>query len=150
MRILLDACVMSATFDPLNQEHSQFRPLLNWLRTCPTAKLVSGGSKYSAELACFRKEKYIGLLAELQKAGKRVVLIDQVVDTEARRIKERFPQANFNDEHLAAIIAIGKCQLLATNDKLAATYIRKGAVLPPGTQKPRIYMRATHANLLKQ
>ena len=143
MCIVVDACVFAHLFNPDNEHHEDFVPLLNWIMS-GDGKLVTGGTKYAKEL--HRLPKILRLFVELQKVGKVCAAEAPLVDAKENALKKSTPK-NFNDEHLIAILAVTGCLLISTVNKsdMAEMKNRKHY---PGRRIPKIYNRKSHQKLL--
>jgi len=111
--------------------------------------MIYGGTKYNVQLGKVRRE-ILGLVKELSKARKTVVMPAKRVDQIAAELKIRFPEQEFDDEHIVAIVIASKCRVVCTYDKGAMKYLRDPDVFRPyaGVKRPSIYSGAkSHSKL---
>jgi predicted nucleic acid-binding protein len=148
MLILIDTCCFHCVFDTGCTSHTDFAPVLAHVLT-GKSRLVSGGTKYKLELS--KQEKYLRVMTELARSGRVVVFRDNDVDRTALELKGKVPDADFDDEHLVALVIVSKCRLVCTNDKRADEYLkdRGRRMYPKGLKKPAIYRYQAHRSLLR-
>src|SRR6266851_5620616 len=103
MCLVIDACCFPSVFDAASKDHSRFAPVLEWV-TGGSGRIIYGGTKYNTELR--RLSRYFKILIELDKQGRVVKIPNEPVDEYAAKLKERIPDAAFDDEHIAALVAI--------------------------------------------
>lgn len=145
MCIVLDTNVVASVLNSTSANHQEFEPVLRWILH-GKGKLVYGGSTYRREVFQ-RMPRYAGLIAELKKMGKCVVLAPDVVDAAERRVREAEPSPDLDDAHLIAIFDVSGCLLLCSDDVRADRFVKNRELYvrhPP----PRIYRLAEHAHLL--
>jgi hypothetical protein len=100
--------------------------------------MIYGGTKYNEELS--KQKEILALVTELSRQRRTVLLPPLEVDNIAEELKNRFPEQDFNDEHIVAIVAVSRCRVVCTLDKGAMSYLRNRAVLAPyGVKRPSIY-----------
>jgi len=143
MCVIVDTCTFSAVFNPKNKNHNKFRPIKSWILE-GKGKMIYGGEKYNKELA---GSFYLSVLAQLKTARKLVKVDDAEVDKAAADLKERYPQARFDDEHLVAIATVSRCCVICTDDKRALPYITDKDLYPADMKLPKIYRSAKNASL---
>ena len=139
MCLVIDACTMSRVFNPANKEHYKFVHVLNWIMsTGGKGRMVYGGTKYYDELV---KSGGLSTLVELRKTGKAVWVKDEIVDKKAAELKELFPEDDFDDEHLVALVVVSRCCVVCTVDKTAMAYLKRKDVFgnEHGVKRPKIY-----------
>jgi hypothetical protein len=63
------------------------------------------------------------------------------VDPIAAALKVRFPEAEFDDEHIVALVIASRCCVVCTNDKTAITYLKRRDVFSDynGINRPSIF-----------
>lgn len=145
MCLVIDTCVLAKVFDPANQEHHLFEPVLKWI-TVGKGRMIYGGTKYKRELAVARK--YLGIIAELERGRRAIRISKSEVDRLARAVKGQCPNRKFNDEHLVAIVIAARCRVVCTDDRDAIPYLKNTAFYRPyNLQKPKIYCYKEHKNL---
>jgi hypothetical protein len=144
MCVIIDACSVASVFNKEAQQHKSFIPILRWI-TVGNGRIVYGGSKYKAELR--RLKQYLGIILELYKQGRVVMIPDKPVDRYAKKIKLELADQEFNDEHLVAIVAISRCHIVCTDDKKAHPYLQRRSLYPKGVKPPKIYSSASHVKL---
>ncbi len=149
MCIVVDTNAIAQVFDPANKQHSEFKPVRDWLVTGKRAKFVYGGSKYKAELK--RLIRFLPIIAELERAGRTLALDDRQVDAEEKRISNQINDRRFNDPHLAAIICVSRCKLICSNDHEAFPFLSKRELYAKSNCGcPKVYTRAKNRRLLSK
>jgi len=124
-------------FDGKNKEHAKFAPVVRWLNG--GGRMIYGGTKYNAELG--RLTKILGLVIELSKRRKTIRLSNETVDQIADGLKARYPDPDFNDEHIVALVIASRCHVVCTDDNAAISYLRRKEVFSAygGLKRPSIY-----------
>lgn len=145
MCLVLDTNAFSLCFDLTNKEHNEFRPVLNWL-SYGKGKLVYGGKKYKDELK--KASSYMRYFAALNRAGKVIVLDDDMVDKIEIEVKNLESSKNFDDPHLVAIVLMSKCKVICTNDARAIPFIKDQKFYTGITAKPKLYTSSKNIKLL--
>lgn len=147
MCILIDTNSLRATFNPSDDKYHLFRPVGDWVIN-GKGKVVYGGSKYKAELA--KLNRILLLFKELKKVNRVVLLDDEKVDKEQVRCESLCNHPDFDDPHLVAIICVARLRLVATQEKRAIPFLKDkdGIFYPKGMPTPKIYSRASNADLL--
>jgi predicted nucleic acid-binding protein len=146
MCFVLDINCFHLVFDSKTGCHSDFRPLFEWLYDNPRTCLVIGGNTYREELG--HLNKYFDRLVELKRAGKLAEIRDDIVDAEEKRLKAKVPSTAFNDAHIVAIFCSSGCQVFASHDRHADTFITMKCLYPSHQRRPRIYRSPKHKGLL--
>jgi hypothetical protein len=145
MGVVIDTSCLAKVLDQKNSQHVRFAPVWAWVST-GKGKMVYGGTKYLAELDNMRR--YWGIVAELRRQGRVLVLPKDQVDQIAMEVKSRIVEKEFNDEHLVAIVVKSKCRIVCTDDLRAIPFLKRNAVYRfYGAQRPKIYTQEQHANL---
>ena len=106
--------MLSSVFDENNAQHREFRPVLDYIQK-NRGKLAYGGTKYLSELK--RATRFFGIIVELERARKAFKLDSGEVDAEEKRVKRRLKTRGCNDHHIIAIVIVGRCSFVCTNDK---------------------------------
>lgn len=142
MCLVIDTCCLGKVFDPKNQQHAPFAPVLEWI-TVGKGRMIYGGTKYNRELHKVRR--FVPIVAELSRARRAVPLPRQVVDDLALEAKTREPDPRFNDEHIVALVIASRCRLICTDDKEAIPYLKRTEFYRPyRLAKPKIYCYRSH------
>ena len=83
----------------------------------------------------------MGLVAELSRRRKTIRIADSTVDQIANGLKARFPEREFDDEHIVALVIASRCRVVCTDDKAAISYLRRKDVFTGyvGVKRPSIY-----------
>ena len=136
MCLVIDTDCLANVFEEKAKNHRGFVPVLNWIRT-GKGRMIYGGTKYNTELG--RATKVLGIVAELSKQRRTIKLSNDEVDPIAKGLKEKFPNPDFNDEHLAALVIVSRCCVVCTNDNVAITYLKRNDMFPAGVSRPKIY-----------
>jgi hypothetical protein len=136
MCLVIDIDCLAMVFEKKAKFHDRFRPVLDWVRN-GNGRMIYGGTKYNAELG--RTRKFLGIVGELSKQRRTVKLPSDEVDRIAEGLKVQFPEPQFNDEHLAAIVIVSRCCVVCTNDSVAISYLKRTDLFPTGMGRPKIY-----------
>jgi hypothetical protein len=137
MCLVIDTCCLGMVFDGDNKNHSGFEPVVQWMSG--KGRMIYGGSKYGIELR--RVKNVLGVVAELSRQRKTIHIADAMVDRIATDLKARFPEPEFDDEHIVALVIASRCRVVCTNDKVAISYLRRKDVFVgyAGVDRPSIY-----------
>ena len=137
MCVVIDTCCLAIVFDDGNRMHGAYAPVLQWLSG--KGRMIYGGSKYAAELR--RAGRLLGVVTELSRQGKTIHVDDRKVDKIAGQLKARFPEPEFDDEHIAALVIASRCRVVCTDDRTAIAYLRRADVFGGygGVGRPSIY-----------
>ena len=146
MDIVIDINTLSPVFDPNNAAHNEFRPVLEYIQN-KRGKMVYGGTKYIDELG--RARKFLKIIIELEKADRAVELACNIVDTEERRVRRRDPANGFNDHHIIAIVIVGRCGTVCSNDRSAHPFFRNNKLYPKHFRRPGIYTGTSSSRSLR-
>lgn len=147
MCLVIDTCYLGEVFEPRSKEHSKFVPVLKWISQ-GNGRMIYGGTKYNSELK--NVTKVLNALAELSRQRRVVHLPKAIVDPIARALKRRFPEPEFNDEHIVALVIASRCQVVCTDDNVAISYLKRNDVFHgyPGVGRPKIFRgHGSHARL---
>ena len=144
MCIVIDTNSLSCVFNPINSEHDDFKPVLNWIAK-GKGKIVYGGTSYEKELET--AYKFVKIFSEFQKSNKVVVIEKVAVDNKEKEYKALVKHKDFDDHHIVAIIAISGVKLVCTNEKRAIPFLTNKQFYARG-KKPKIYTSKKNANLL--
>jgi len=138
MCLVIDACCLANVFNQKDKKHPLFAPVLDWIRN-GRGRMIYGGTKYNAELG--RLPRVLGIIGELSKQRKTIQIASQTVDPIASELKMRFPEAEFDDEHIAALVIASRCHVVCTNDPGAISYLRRPELFADyqGVDRPSIY-----------
>ena len=146
MCLIVDANCFGSVFNKKAQEHTRFEPVFNWLFKGYGGRLIYGGTKYKREVD-LRNSKYRPLLAELERKGRLLAIPDGKVDRVAAELKRRVPDADFDDEHIVALVVVSKCCVVCTDDKRSFPFLRRKDMYPLGVKPPKIYQSPKNAKL---
>jgi hypothetical protein len=136
MCLVIDTCCLLTVFDAKNKRHAKFAPVMNWLNS--KGRLIYGGTKYNQELG--RLSRILSLVVELSKRRKTVRMSNDVVDPIATELKVKFPEPEFNDEHIVALVIASRCCVVCTDDSVAISYLRRVDVFRDyEVKRPSIY-----------
>jgi hypothetical protein len=145
MCLVIDTCCLARVFDPENKEHPQFKPILKWVRS-GNGRMIYGGTKYNNELR--KATKYLGIVIELAKQQRVVRMPDEDVDRIADALKVKFPEGDFDDEHIVALVLASRCRVVCTNDNGAIARLKCKEIFSSyGLKRPKIYRSASHKTL---
>ena len=136
MCIVIDTCTFASVFDSSSDKHSNFVPVLNWVRN-GKGKIVYGGTKYKRELKL--ANKYFKILVEFKKTNKIVEIDDEQVDLEQQVLEDLLSHRDFDDAHLVSIIIVSGCKLICSEDKRAFPFLQNKDLYPKNINTPKIY-----------
>jgi hypothetical protein len=136
MCLVIDTNCLAAVFEEKAKNHRGFVPVFDWIRT-GRGRMIYGGTKYNIELG--RITKILGIVGELSRQRRTIKLPNTTVDPIAVGLKEQFPDPNFNDEHIAALVIASRCCVVCTNDNAAISYLKRTDLFPAGINRPKIY-----------
>jgi len=142
---IIDTCVVAALLDKDNAEHANYVPVLKWI-LYGKGKMVYGGSTYKKELGELRR--YLKLIAEVNRAGKIVPVEDAAVDQAEKHAKVIIPHKDFDDPHIAAIVAVSGCRVICTRDGRSIPHLKRKELYPKHIGVPRFYLSVRNKGLL--
>ena len=142
MCIVIDTNSLASVFEKSSANHQDFAPVLDWVKT-GKGKVVYGGTRFCLELG-----KYLKLFKLLNSAGKAVFVDSKLVDQEEMRISGLISHADFDDQHLVALLLVSKCKIICSQDKRAFPYFRHPMLFGSKAARPRIYKSNRNSNLL--
>lgn len=146
MAIIVDANCISRVFDKTDKEHEEFEPVHKWIIS-GKGVLIYGGTKYLKELSKFKR--VLSLINKLKNYKNKVVVLDNdLVDTEEKRIENAVNDKEFDDPHIAAIVSVSKCRLICSLDARSETFILRSDIYPNGVKPPKFYKGKRHTHLL--
>jgi hypothetical protein len=143
--MVLDTCAFGPFFNRDNKDHADFHPAFDWVIS-KKGKLVYGGTKYMNELKAAKK--FISLFAQLERAGKLVILNREEVDATQDLVEEMESSPDFDDPHLIAIVIVSKCRIVCTRDARAIPFLKERKFYKGRMKRPLIYTSRTNAPLL--
>ena len=145
MCLVIDTNCVAIVFDGRNKKHKGFIPVLNWIncRGC----MIYGGTKYNTELSGM--PQYLPYIAELSRRRRTLQIADKKVDLIALRLKKRYPESIFDDEHILALVIASRCAVVCTDDNVAISYLKRSEIFKPeGLSIPSIFRgRKSHRKL---
>jgi hypothetical protein len=138
MCLVIDANCFALVFNKSIDEHKKFIPVLNWI-TEGKGRMIYGGTKYNTELRTARW--MLGIVSELSKKRRMIQVPDATVDPIATALKVKFPEAEFDDEHIVALVIASRCCVVCTKDNPAISYLKRLDVFSDyaGVERPKIY-----------
>ena len=137
MCLVIDICCIASVFEGRSKQHSKFIPVLDWING--KGRLIYGGTKYNAELG--RAAKFLPYIAELSRKRRTVQIPSSQVDPIAAALKVKVTDAEFNDEHLVALVIASRCSVVCTNDNSAISYLKRVDLFADydGVSRPKIF-----------
>jgi hypothetical protein len=135
MCLVIDVNVLCLVFG--KKKRAAFTPVREWIEN-GRGRMIYGGTKYNQELANW---KMLPMLKELNTARRTVHIPNATVDEIARALKIKFPEADFDDEHIAALVIASRCRVVCTNDKRAMPYLKCRELFAgyDGVERPKIF-----------
>ncbi|MFN9109065.1 MAG: hypothetical protein ACK5XN_03160 [Bacteroidota bacterium] len=144
MCIIVDTNVLASVFKQNASNHSQFKPILDWI-VYGKGKLVFGGTQYINEI----KGSYLELFLQLKKAGKAVFIPTDLVDAEQLVVDGMIADPDFDDPHLVGLLRVSGCKLICSLDSRAFPFFRHALFFTPASSRPRIYSQLSNSSLLR-
>ena len=136
MCLIIDTNCLANVFQQKAKNHRRFAPVLDWIRN-GKGRMIYGGTKYNTELRGVTK--VLAIVGELSKQRRTIKLPNSIVDPIAYTLKEQFPDPEFNDEHLAALVIASRCCVVCTDDNVAISYLKRTDIFPVGVDRPKIF-----------
>ena len=146
MPIVIDANTFAMVFDSNNALHVEFSPVKEWI-VRGDGFLLFGGTKFMEEMKQSRER--LRLIRELKDTGKAIEIITATVDELEAKILEKTSQTKCNDQHIIALLAAARCDLLCSLDTDSFLFIKDKSLYPKGMRKVRIYSSSKNRELLK-
>jgi len=143
MCLVIDANCFGLVFA---KEKNGFAPVKAWIYE-GDGRMIYGGTKYNRELV---DGGMLSLVKELATLRKTVHISNASVDAIAAELKTKFPEAKFNDEHIAALVIASRCRVVCSNDQKAIAYLKSVDVFAnyPGVKRPKIFRgHSDHATM---
>jgi hypothetical protein len=134
MCVVIDANCFGLVF---SKTENGFTPVKAWIYK-GSGRMIYGGTKYNREL---RDGGMLNLLKELSTVRKTAHIPNATVDSIAAKLKIKFPEAKFNDEHIAALVIASRCRVVCSVDDTAVTYLKRPDVFAgyAGVKRPKIF-----------
>lgn len=121
MCIVIDSDTFSAISNEGHAQHSEFKPLLEWIQH-GNGKVVYGGTEYSDKLK--RHQKFMFWLGQMEKIHKTVVISRGLVDKTSEYLSETVHGSNYNDHYIVAILIVSGCRLVSSFDSRLSKLIK--------------------------
>lgn len=145
MSIIIDTNCLCSVFVEKDEMHHLYKPVLSLLRA-KKAKLIIGGSKYNEELRKLRQITKI--LAIFKTKHEAIIHInDGIVDAEEVRISSLITSSDFDDPHIAALVAASGCKIICTRDTRSIPFLKKKEIYPQGVCTPKFYTKPKNVTL---
>lgn len=147
MCVIVDTCCLSLVFNSSTKYHSKFRPVLNWV-VAGKGRMIYGGTKYNRELR--ESGRILNVVTELSRARKTIKLSNEEVDPISEALKRKFPEDEFDDEHIVALVVASRCCVVCTDDNRAISYLKRTDVFSDyqDVARPKIFRgHKTHGKL---
>lgn len=146
MRVVIDANALSVVFNEENKRHNEFRPVLDYIRRRDRRGMFTyGGTKYIEELK--KVESLLKIISELHRIRQALKLPCAEVDNKTKGL-EREIARGFNDHHIIAIVIVGNCSIICSEDKSAYPFFKDRRYYH-NRPVPRIYSKRKNADLLR-
>jgi len=143
MCIIIDTNSLANVFKTSSQNHEEFEPVLKWIIE-GKGKVVFGGSKYISEIGL----GYAKLFNELRNTKKAVKIDNEKVDQLEVKLKSLIKHADFDDQHIVALLVVSGCKLICSEDRRAYPYFRNSLFFKYAKNRPKIYRGRTNYSLL--
>lgn len=137
MCLVIDANCFGLVFGSV-KGHENFIPVLNWIAE-GNGRMIYGGTKYNVELS--RAGWMLRIVAELTRSRRVIRIPNATIDPIAAALKVKFPEPEFDDEHIVALVIASRCCVVCTKDNPAISYLKRVDVFAdwPGIERPKIY-----------
>ncbi|MBP5229333.1 MAG: hypothetical protein J6Z32_04220 [Bacteroidales bacterium] len=145
MAIIVDTNCFSRVFCGNNKEHSEFKPVLDWILN-GSGFLVYGGKKYKRELQ--KAGKFIKFFLLLKDYKKAIPYSDEQIDFYQSIFEAKIKDKDFDDPHLPAIVVVSKCRLICTKDTRSQHIVTSPTIYPKKFHVPRYYTGLKDIGLL--
>lgn len=145
MAIVIDANCLSSVFNDKNAEHAKFKPVKDFVCS-GVGKVIYGGNTYKKELQ--RAGRHLKFVMELRKAGRAILVRDDVVDTLEGEISEKTQGKKCDDPHIVALLSASNCGLLCSNDQRSFPFIHDKSLYKRGNCDVKIYTSPRNKNIL--
>lgn len=147
MGLVVDPPLYLHIFKSDSEKSEDFRPVKNWILK-NKVKLAHGGTQYRCEL---RKLKSIlGVISELQRAGKIFNIDDDKVDDDIEVLKKLEPSMDFDDPHLVSLVRLSGFKIICVNDPRSHRFLRRTDFYGETKKRPSLYTRKQNKKLLIQ
>src|SRR5580704_4992856 len=146
MCLVIDTCCLGLVFGVGTKQHDRYSPVFNWINE-GNGYMIYGGTKYNTEL---KRAKVLGIVSELAKKNRTIHLQDAAVNQIAADLKVKFPEPEFDDEHIVALVIASRCGVVCTKDNVAISYLKRNDVFDgyQGAVRPKIFQgRKVHKKL---
>lgn len=144
MCIIIDTNALPSVFKQSSVNHLQFKPVRDWILD-GKGKVVFGGTKYIDEI----KGTYLGIMLQLRKAGKAVIIPSELVDREQYIVEGMIVHVDFDDPHLVGLLRVSGCKLICSLDVKAYPFFRHITFFGLAANRPRIYSSRKNICLLQ-
>lgn len=145
MCIIIDTNCFAAVFNRTSEKHSEFAPVLNWI-ICGNGKAVYGGTKYRNELT--KAKRYLRIFGLLKQCHRLIMVNDNEVDIEQKRVESIIMQPDFDDPHLAAIVIVSRCKLICSEDVRSIPHVTNISLYARRSHVPKYYTGLRNKRLL--
>jgi hypothetical protein len=147
MCLVIDTNCFGSVLNPKAEDHDRFAPVYHWLMYGRGGRLIYGGEKYKKEVD-FRTSHHRTLIQEIERKGRLLRVDDAAVDREAKAVRMRANNdADFDDEHIVALVIVSRCCVVCTLDKRAYPYIKNRHLYPAPAKPPKIYQSKRNKKL---
>jgi len=133
MCIIIDTNTLASVFDQTSANHANFKPVYDWIYT-GKGKVVYGGTRYLNEI-----KKYAGVFNELKNKKKAIKVNDDLVDRMEVEISDKIVHADFDDQHLVALLIISGTKLICSLDERAYKYFKHEQFFNRAGKRPKIF-----------
>lgn len=146
MCIILDTNCFGDIFKSNSPRYSEYKPVLEWILT-GKGKFIIGGTKYLEELKKHSAARRF--MVNLRKFTNKLVLLEQnKVDQEQKRIEGLLQDPDFDDPHLPAMVIVSRCRLICSRDSRSVKYVTNRKLYPKDIKVPKYYTGAHNKGLL--
>ncbi|MDD2918501.1 hypothetical protein [Rhodoferax sp.] len=146
MCIIIDTNTLSKVFKTTDKKHSEFKPVLDWIKD-GNGKIIVGGTTFNNEILV-KVQWFVKAYQLLRQCGKVVEIDMRKVDKQEAWLKKQITDDDFDDPHIVALIGISGCKLVCTGDARSFPYIQNKKLYPKGKVPPSIYTKASNKQLL--
>ena len=136
-RIVIDIDCISRVFNKSNIEHAEYKPIYDGVVNHQSLKIAYGGATYCKELA--KASTYRKLFSELVTASKAIPVDSGNVNQYEEVLKKDTEDKGFNDQHIIAIVVVGKCKIICSHDSTSYPFFQDPNLYPKRFKRPKIY-----------
>lgn len=146
MSLIIDTNCLPYVFNDETLEHYIYAPVKKAIIS-RRAKILIGGTTYKKEIV--QMTSYLKILATLKRTRNSIIIInDQIVDAEEKRIRALIHSNDFDDPHIGALVAASGCRIVCTQDSRSIRHLKRKDIYPDNIAPPKFYTSESNSSLL--